>query len=121
VAGGARGQRLVVAPSQDLVVVMTGGGPAEEDIEQVVLETVGSYLLPAVRSEDPLPESPEGMAALVAATPRAASVDRERAPVAPLPAELGVRRRRRPHHGDCRGSRLVGAETALLPHCRQTG
>lgn len=57
-ANGRGGQRIVVVPEKELVVVMTGGGfePAE----------IGHFLLRAIRSDKALPENPAATARLAA-------------------------------------------------------
>jgi CubicO group peptidase (beta-lactamase class C family) len=85
IGGGAKGQRLVVSPTHDLVVVFTGGGYAHADIESVYLEALSSYIFAAVQSDEPLPPSPSGEALLEDAVRTATSVDREPAPLQPLP------------------------------------
>lgn len=60
-AVGYRGQRIFVYPRLDLVVVVTAG---LADSSPEVL--VNSFIIPAVRSSDPLPENPEAVAQLQA-------------------------------------------------------
>jgi CubicO group peptidase (beta-lactamase class C family) len=86
VAGGAKGQRLVVSVGHDLVATLTGGGYAHEDIERIYREALRSYIFPAVISDAPLPANPAGVAQLVAAIERAAQPNAEPTPVDPLPA-----------------------------------
>jgi len=83
---GSRGQRLVVSPRDDLVVSFSGGGYANAEVEDVYLEALRSYVLPAVVSDQPLPENPAGMNELEGAIERAASPGREPEPVPPPPA-----------------------------------
>jgi len=85
IGGGAKGQRLVVSPTYDLVVVFTGGGYAHSDIESVYLEALSSYIFPAVQSDEPLPANPSGESLLQNAVQTAASVGREPEPPQPLP------------------------------------
>jgi hypothetical protein len=88
--GGALGQRLIVAPSRDLVVVFTGGGYAHEDIERIYLEALDSHIFPAVQSSEALPPNPAGVAQLDDAIRRAASTERDPQPVDPFPAIADV-------------------------------
>jgi CubicO group peptidase (beta-lactamase class C family) len=89
-APGAKGQRLVVSARDDLVVVFTGGGFANDSVELVYLEALRSYLFPAVQSQTPLPPNPTASRELVDAIRRAASPGREPQPVPPLPAMAGA-------------------------------
>ncbi len=82
---GGRGQRMVVAPAYDLVVVFTGGGYAHEDIERIYQEALDSYIFAAVQSADALQPDPAGASLLSDAIDRAGSVGREPQPVEPLP------------------------------------
>jgi CubicO group peptidase (beta-lactamase class C family) len=56
---GYRGQRIVVVPDLEMVVVITGefSGTASRHL-------VDAFILPAVRSVEPLPENPAALAAL---------------------------------------------------------
>jgi CubicO group peptidase (beta-lactamase class C family) len=58
-ADGRGGQRVVVFPAMDLVLVTTGGG--------FEFDEAGKYLEQAVGESDPLPANPEGVADLQAA------------------------------------------------------
>jgi CubicO group peptidase (beta-lactamase class C family) len=59
-AVGHGGQYIVVSPDRNLVVVLTGGG----GITDVVGEVLFSYIFPAVKSDEPLPANPDGVALL---------------------------------------------------------
>jgi CubicO group peptidase (beta-lactamase class C family) len=83
--GGALGQRLVVSPSRDLVVVFTGGGYAHEDIERIYLEALDSYIHPSILSDGPLPPNPDGQGVLADSISLAASTDRQPHPIDPHP------------------------------------
>ena len=83
--GGAAGQRLVVSPTRDLVIALTGGGHAHEDVEAIYLDAVDNLVFPAVQSEGPLPDNPGGVADLNEAIARAESPPRDPLPVDPLP------------------------------------
>lgn len=84
--GGGLGQRLILAPSRDLVVAFTGGGYANEDIERIYLEALRTFVFPSVQSADPLPPNPFGAALLAEAVSRAESPGRDPEPVGELPA-----------------------------------
>jgi CubicO group peptidase (beta-lactamase class C family) len=75
-ADGSGGQRIFVFPDQELVVVTTGGEGT--DVYGVLAKLLGSYVLPAVRVDVPLPDDPDGQAALRSRVQEAA---------APPPAE----------------------------------
>jgi CubicO group peptidase (beta-lactamase class C family) len=60
-AHGYRGQRIFVVPHLQMVVVFTVDLPGSEP--SLLL---GSFILPAARSSQPLPENPEGVALLQA-------------------------------------------------------
>jgi len=55
-ADGRGGQRILVIPSMDLIVVTTGGGFNFDD--------VGKYLVAAIGNTNPLPDNPSGVADL---------------------------------------------------------
>jgi CubicO group peptidase (beta-lactamase class C family) len=84
--GGAMGQRLVISPEDDLVVVYMGFGYAQEDIEDIYLETLRSHILPAVQFDGALPPNPAGVARIADQIELAATNTRDPAPVAPLPS-----------------------------------
>ncbi len=75
-ARGRAGQEIVVWPAKDLVLVVTAGG-AE-------LTALVEPLLGALRSDSPLPDDPEGVAALAAAIVAARQPPAPH-PVAPVP------------------------------------
>lgn len=80
---GYGGQHIMVDPAQNLVVVFTSGlGGSSEVLLPVQLLT--NIILPAIQSDDPLPENAEGQAALAAAIQ---TLDSAPAPTAvePLP------------------------------------
>jgi hypothetical protein len=83
--GGAGGQRLVVSPARDLIVVLTGGGHAHEDIEAIYLEALDTMIFPAALSDEPLPANPGGLTELHDAIARAESPPHGPLPVDPLP------------------------------------
>jgi CubicO group peptidase (beta-lactamase class C family) len=58
-AHGYRGQRIFVVPDREMVVVFTADLPGSEPSM-----LLSSYILPAVRSWEPLAENPEGVARL---------------------------------------------------------
>jgi CubicO group peptidase (beta-lactamase class C family) len=87
VGGGGGGQRLVVSPDRNLVVALTGGGHAHEDVERIYLEALDSMIFPAVRADRPLPPNPAGVAALADATARAAASPYVPGLPDPLPGE----------------------------------
>jgi hypothetical protein len=76
-AVGRGGQRINVWPAKDLVIVFTGGGFEPGDLAK--------FILKALKSENPLPSNPNGLAELnnrLAAAQKAAS----RQPVPKMPA-----------------------------------
>ncbi len=77
-AHGRGGQRIAVLPSKQLVVVLTGIGRFEPG-------DIGAILLPAIRSDRPLPEDPAGHRLLVQKIEEAARAPLPQA-VPPLPA-----------------------------------
>jgi CubicO group peptidase (beta-lactamase class C family) len=64
-ARGRGGQRIIIWPEKNVVIVMTGGGwePGR----------VGPFLIAALKSDESLPENPEGAARLARCIERAAS------------------------------------------------
>lgn len=56
---GYKGQRIFVMPHLDMVVVFTGA--LASDTPSLLVDT---FIVPAARSSEPLPENPEGMALL---------------------------------------------------------
>jgi CubicO group peptidase (beta-lactamase class C family) len=80
-ANGRGGQRIIVLPDSDLVVVMTGGGFEPGDI--------GSFIAGAIRSGSALPEDPSGKARLEEALRRVASPPAQRmASASPMASEV---------------------------------
>ena len=67
---GWGGQKIRVFPEQDMVVVFTAGESGEGMLHN---DLVDSFILPAVRSENPLPANPQGQAQLTAAIDKLAS------------------------------------------------
>jgi hypothetical protein len=93
-AVGSHGQRLVVFPTEGMVVVITGGGdPPDTGMKRQ--ELISSFLLPAVKSNEPLAPNPSGMAALQEAVSRAAiapEVPRQAVPpLPPIASDIGGR------------------------------
>lgn len=81
-AAGAGGQRIFVLPQQNMVVVFVGDiVPVESQVPETILE---SYILPAVKSADPLPTKTEQTALLE--TRLQALANPAPKPVPPLPA-----------------------------------
>lgn len=64
-ARGRGGQRIIIWPEKNIVIVFTGGGFEPG--------TVGPYLIAALKSDKPLPKNPEGTARLARCIERAAS------------------------------------------------
>ena len=58
-AHGYRGQRIIVVPDLDMVVVMVGA--IAGNTPRYLLD---AYIIPAAQSSDPLPENPEGLTLL---------------------------------------------------------
>jgi CubicO group peptidase (beta-lactamase class C family) len=75
-ADGRGGQRIVVFPAMNLVIVTTGGG--------FVFDDAGKYLVEAIGEADPLPANPEGVADLQAALAEVLQPPTSQ-PVPPLP------------------------------------
>ncbi len=73
---GRGGQRIAVSPGGDFIVVTTGGGFEWDDIEPLLVGTVGDL-------EKPLPPNPDGVARL-----RAAEAAVAQPPAAKTPASL---------------------------------
>ena len=64
---GRAGQHIFVYPAENLVVVFTADLPYTNDADLVPLqELLDQYILPAVKSDRPLPASPQGLARLQA-------------------------------------------------------
>jgi CubicO group peptidase (beta-lactamase class C family) len=82
---GRAGQHIFVYPAENLVVVFTSDLPYTHDADLVPLqELLDQYILPAVKSDRPLPANPDGLARLKARIQALAQPPRT-AP-APLPA-----------------------------------
>jgi CubicO group peptidase (beta-lactamase class C family) len=81
-AFGDGGQRIVVIPEQQLVIVLNAG-LIYPDMEIVPEDLVSSYILPAVKSQDALPSNPQGDAQLAALIKSVTQPDPK--PVSPLP------------------------------------
>ena len=75
---GRGGQRIAVNPEPGFIVVTTGGGFDMDDIEPLLVATIGDL-------ENPLADNPEGVAKLRAAEGAVAEPPEPQAP-APLPA-----------------------------------
>ncbi len=61
---GMAGQGLFVLPEQNMVIVFTGSLPVGK--EAALLRLVNDYIIPAVLSEDPLPDNPQASSRLEA-------------------------------------------------------
>jgi hypothetical protein len=59
---GMAGQELFVLPEQNMLIVFTGALPVGK--EAALLRLINDYILPAVLSEAPLPDSPQAFAKL---------------------------------------------------------
>ena len=72
---GYAGQEIYVIPSQNLVIVFTGALPSfQPDMDFLLLKAlVDSYILPAVKSERPLPANSAAVAKVSSLIDRAAS------------------------------------------------
>jgi CubicO group peptidase (beta-lactamase class C family) len=79
-ANGRGGQRIIVIPGWDMVIVLAGGGFEPDDI---------GGLLAAIKSDSPLPPNPTGVARLDSVLRAIAS-----SPVEPLPVSLPDNARR---------------------------
>ncbi|MCP4396716.1 MAG: serine hydrolase [bacterium] len=80
-ASGRDGQRIMVFPDQDMVVVTTGGGGRDQ--YGILGTLLTSYISPAVASETPLSANPNGVALLESRIQHAAAQPETR-PVPPL-------------------------------------
>ncbi len=80
-AEGTAGQFIIILPAQDLVVVFTGG---LFENYKLPLDLVKLFILPVVRSPDPLPENAESFKRLDTLSQAIAHPAPK--PVAPLPA-----------------------------------
>lgn len=81
-ASGRGGQRILVVPAMDLIVVTTGGGFEWSEIDIYILAAIGDL-------EKPLPANPAGVASLEAALVAIARGPDPK-PVPPLPARASV-------------------------------
>ncbi len=64
---GRSGQHIFVYPAENLVVVFTAGLPYTNDADLIPLqELLDQYILPAVKSGQPLPANPDSQARLAA-------------------------------------------------------
>ncbi len=82
-ADGRSGQRIIVLPDLDMVVVTTGGSGQDPD---GVLETLlTSYIIPAAESATPLPANSNGKALLESRINQVALTQDEPEPVASFP------------------------------------
>ncbi len=82
---GRAGQHIFVYPAENLVVVFTSDLPYTNDADFIPLqELLDQYILPAVKSDRPLPANPDSLARLQAGIQALAQAPRT-AP-APLPA-----------------------------------
>jgi CubicO group peptidase (beta-lactamase class C family) len=82
---GLGGQQIHVYPSRNLIVIVTAA--LESYVEAPEIEKmIDEYILPAIGTNDPLAENPEGSARLQAAIDHAANPIR---PVPPLPTIAG--------------------------------
>jgi CubicO group peptidase (beta-lactamase class C family) len=81
-AHGRGGQRIVVVPEQEIVMVVTaGGGLSAPDINELLSSFISSYILPACKSTTPLAANSDAVATLQARVEQAAAVP----PFEPLP------------------------------------
>jgi CubicO group peptidase (beta-lactamase class C family) len=81
---GRGGQHIFVYPAKNLVVVFTAALPYTNDADLIPLEELlNQYILPAVKSEGPLPANPEGLTRLEAGIQ--AQAQPERSSPQPLP------------------------------------
>jgi CubicO group peptidase (beta-lactamase class C family) len=82
---GRAGQHIFVYPDENLVVVFTANLPYTNDADLIPLQgLLDQYIIPAVKSDRPLPTNPEGLARLKAGIQALAQPQRTAA--APLPA-----------------------------------
>jgi CubicO group peptidase (beta-lactamase class C family) len=93
-ATGSGGQVIRVFPSSNLVVVVVAGGGAGyagNTYSSLAEVLCGSFVIPAVRSDLPLPANPAALAALEARVAEAARSDQGAPqPVPPLPATAAL-------------------------------
>jgi CubicO group peptidase (beta-lactamase class C family) len=80
---GRGGQRIFVVPDKNLVVVTTAGGGDRD--ERILRRLLPSFIIPAVKSDEPLPANPDGVALLESRIREAAVDHTEPKPVPPLP------------------------------------
>jgi CubicO group peptidase (beta-lactamase class C family) len=82
---GRGGQHIFVYPAENLVVVFTADQPYTNDADLIPLqELLDGYILPAVKSDAPLPANPKSLAHLDAGTQALAQPQPKTPP--PLPA-----------------------------------
>ena len=82
---GRAGQHIFIYPSEDLVVVFTAGLPYYNDADFIPLQALlDEYILPAVKSDQPLPANPTSQARLESGI--RALVQPERTVPSPLPS-----------------------------------
>ena len=89
-AAGRGGQWIMVAPDQDIVIVMTAGGVDISDMlfpGIMPFDLVTDRILPAAATDQPLPANPDGLGALETRVSELAQP--KPAPVAPLPELAG--------------------------------
>jgi hypothetical protein len=83
-ADGRGGQRILVLPKRNMIVVTTGGGGRDPD--RVIETLLNSHIVPAAESATPLPANPDGMASLESKIQGAAAPEQAQPePVPPLP------------------------------------
>jgi hypothetical protein len=79
---GLGGQQIHVYPSKDLVVIVTASLESYAEAPEIE-QMLNEYILPAVKSDSPLADNPDGLSQLASALETAANPVR---PVPPLPA-----------------------------------
>jgi CubicO group peptidase (beta-lactamase class C family) len=82
---GRGGQHIFVYPAENLVVVFTADLPYTNNADLIPLQALlDQYILPAVKSDQPLPENSKGLARLTARTETLSQP--QKVPPPPLPA-----------------------------------